>query len=170
IGESCGTEQDLIGAFAHPATLTSREAVRALLTCPAMACANGGGKAFPTCLYAAVFPPLNCQSSGKPWRRATIRTVRRGIPSVGKSGPGASFAIPSPSTPSAAHARLALVGPRSGPPCLWEPPTTVGAISSAWPRQVFAPIHPIAAIKSQRTSPTVFGLIFNGSVHEKCSE
>ena len=55
-----------------------------------------------------------------------MRTVRRGAPS--KSGAGASFASPRPSTPSAAHAWRARVGPRSAPPCFFEPPTSVGGM------------------------------------------
>ncbi len=70
-------------------------------------------------------------------RRATIRTVSLGMPT--KSLAGALSAIPFPSTPKLAHASLALVGPRSGPPCFKEPPTIVGAISSAAVRHALAP-------------------------------
>jgi len=87
--------------------------------------------------------------------RATIRTVSRGLP--WNPGSGAWFAIPMPSTPSAAHARLARVGPRSGPPCLCEPPTIVGAIPSASAAQVFAPGQPFSAIRSSNTSPVAGG-------------
>src|ERR1035441_562696 len=132
--------------FVGHTTCTSRFAVKHSLKFSATALANGGGNAFPICLYAAVLPPLNCHSSGKPCSRATILTVNRGI--AQKDGPGASFAMPSPSTPNAAHAVLARVGPRSGPPCLWEPPTRVGAIWFADFFQALAPFHPFAAIKS----------------------
>ncbi len=50
-----------------------------------------------------------------------------------RPGPGASSARPRPSTPSAAQACLARVGPRSAPPCFFEPPTIVGAIRSGPP-------------------------------------
>ena len=96
--------------------------------------------------YALVFRPVKCQSSGKPCIRATMGTVSRGIPT--KSGSGASSATVLPLTPSVSHARRALVGPRSGPPCFLEPPTMVGAISSARSRHAFAPGHPLAAIMS----------------------
>src|SRR5690349_19417446 len=97
----------------------------------ATAVATGGGKAFPTCLYAAVFDPLNTQSSGKPCNRATILNVSRGFAFSGNSGPGGASAIPRPSTPNEAHCFRARVGPRSGPPCFLEPPTIVGAIPHA---------------------------------------
>src|SRR5207302_7019109 len=67
-------------------------------------------------------------------------------------------------------ARLARVGPKSGPPCLCEPPTIVGAISLACSRHSIAPLHPRAAIKSYRTSPTVLGFVLDVSGHEKFSE
>jgi len=86
-----------------------------------------------------------------------------------KSRVGGSLAMPSRSTLSAAHAFLARVGPRSGPPCLCEPPTTVGAISLACARQAFAPFQPFSAIRSYRVSPTVFGWVPTGCGHEKCS-
>ena len=59
---------------------------------------------------------------------------------------------------SAAHAARARVGPRSGPPCFFDPPTIVGAISSARLAQAEAPRQPFAAIRSRRTAPTVAGL------------
>src|SRR6185437_10689526 len=71
---------------------------------------------------------------------------------------GGSFAIPKPSTPRLAQALRARVGPRSGPPCFKLPPTTVGAISFAVSRQNLAPSHPLEAIKSYKTSPTVLGI------------
>src|SRR6476659_3822967 len=83
------------------------------------ACASGGGKAFPICLYAAVFPPLNIHESGNACSRAVIESVRRGLPSMGKSASGGSFAMPSPSTPSDFHCFFARVGPKSGPPCFF---------------------------------------------------
>ena len=46
-----------------------------------------------------------------------------------------------PSTPRAAHARRARVGPRSGPPCFVLPPTMVGAISLARFFHASAPFH-----------------------------
>ena len=117
------------------------------------ACATGGGKALPIILQAIVFLLPKVHVSGKPWMRAIIRLVRRGIPS--KSCSGASFAIPFPSTPSSAHAFFALVGPRSGPPCFLEPPTSVGAILSAPSAHFFAPFHPFCDIRSHSVSPTV---------------
>ena len=93
--------------------------------------ATGGGKALPTCRYAAVFRPENSHQSGKPCSRATIRTVSLGRWSTGNKGPGAESPMPSPSTPSPFHASRARVGPRSGPPCFLLPPTIVGAIPQA---------------------------------------
>ena len=66
--------------------------------------ATGGGKALPTCRYAAVFRPGKAQLSGNPWIRATLRTVSLGRSPDGKPGPGGWSAMPSPSTPSAAQA------------------------------------------------------------------
>lgn len=40
------------------------------------------------------------------------------------------------------HAFLARVGPKSGPPCFFERPTIVGAISFALSPQAFALFHP----------------------------
>ena len=77
--------------------------------------------------------------------------------------------MPNPSTPRADQARLALVGPRSGPPCFKEPPTTVGATSFAIVRHSRAPLQPFELIKSYKTSPTVGGGDPNPSGHEKCS-
>jgi hypothetical protein len=70
---------------------------------------------------------------------------------------GAASAMPSPSTPSSAQARLARVGPRSPPPCFFDPPTIVGAILFAWRAQRAAPGHPRAPIRSTSDSPTVSG-------------
>src|SRR5690242_13912875 len=78
--------------------------------------------------------------------------------------------MPSPSTPSDAHARRALVGPRSGPPCFREPPTIVGAISSADFFQAVAPRHLFSDIKSKIVSPTVFGGEDRGAGHENLCE
>ncbi len=117
------------------------------------ACATGGGNAFPIIRHAAVFFFPNVHVSGKPCILAIILLVRRGIPS--KSGSGAVLATPRPSTPSSAHAFLALTGPRSGPPCFLEPPTKVGAILFAFFAQSFAPSHLFSAIKSYSVSPTV---------------
>jgi hypothetical protein len=55
------------------------------------------------------------------------------------SGPGALPVTPKPFTPSVANAFLVWVGPRSGPPCLFDPPTTVGAGRCAPARHVAAP-------------------------------
>src|SRR5260370_33902143 len=96
-----------------------------------------------------------------------MRKVSLGIPK--NSLGGASSAIPFPSTPRLAHARLALVGPRSGPPCFRDPPTIVGAISSAALRQALAPLQPFAAIRSNRTSPTVRGGVRERLGHVKCA-
>jgi hypothetical protein len=131
------------------------------------ALATAGGKAFPTCRYAAVLPPTNSQSSGKPCRRATIRTVRRGMPTKFLSG--ASPAMPWPSTPSVSQAFFARVGPRSGPPYLRLPPTMVGAISLALSRHSLAPFHPWAEIRSNNTSPTVGGSLKLGPGQVNCS-
>ncbi len=100
-----------------------------------------------------VFAPVIAQSSGKPWMRAAMRTVRRGSPE--KSGSGACGAMVDPFTPRSAHARRARVGPRSGPPCFLEPPTSVGAIRFARAAQASAPFHPRSAMRSTRVSPTV---------------
>jgi len=71
--------------------------------------ATGGGKAFPTCLYAAVFFPANFHCFGKPCINAAMLRVKRGFPS--KSSTGEWSANPIPSIPISAHAFLALVGP-----------------------------------------------------------
>lgn len=105
-----------------------------------------------------VFRPENIQESGKLWMRATIRLVSRGSLSWGKETTGASSAIPMPSTPNSRHRRLARVGPRSGPPCFFEPPTRVGAGAFARSAQASAPSQPLAAIKSTRVSPTCVSL------------
>src|SRR5438046_2457178 len=60
--------------------------------------------------------------SGNPCRRAIIGIVRRGTCFLGVSGPGMRSASPSPSTPNCNHAARARVGPRSGPPCFFDPP------------------------------------------------
>lgn len=139
----------------------SSRCVRHSNSCSPTARATGGGNALPTCRYAAVLPPEICQVSGNPCNLATIRTVNRGIPA--KSGAGASSAIPRPSTPSCAQACLARVGPKSGPPCLSDPPTIVGAISFASLRHSAAPRQPRTAIRSCKTSPTVGDLMNFGS-------
>ena len=56
--------------------------------------------------------------------RAVIRAVNRGIPE--KFSGGALSQSPEPSTPNSAHARFERVGPKSAPPCFFEPPTKVG--------------------------------------------
>ena len=89
-----------------------------MIRCPT-ASATGGGKALPIWRQAFVFLPVMRQESGNPWSRAIMRGVRRGDPS--KSGPGASSAIVFPVTFIAAHAFRARVGPRSGPPCFFDP-------------------------------------------------
>ena len=128
--------------------------------------ATSGGNALPTCRYAAVLRPLKCHSSGKLWRRATIRTVRRGRPLTGKCPSGAASAIPSPSTPNFFHCSLARVGPKSGPPCFFEPPTMVGAMLFARLTHLRAPGQPFSAIKSCTVVPTVApGIV--GSGHSK---
>ena len=131
---------------------------KALTIASPTAQATGGGKAFPTCRYAAVFLPENSQLSGKPWILAAIRTVRRGIPVVGKSGSGGLSARLRASTPSSLQASRARVGPRSGPPCRFEPPTSVGATPSALSAQVVAPRHPREAMRSRSALPTVGGV------------
>lgn len=133
----------------------------------ATARATGGGKALPTCRYAAVFFPWNCQPSSNPWIRAAIRTVKRGIPT--KSDSGAESASDFPLTPKVSHARRALVGPKSGPPCFFEPPTRVGAISLARLAQARAPRHPLIDIRSISVSPTVGGSLGVGDGHSKPS-
>lgn len=85
--------------------------------------------------------------------RAAMRTVKRGMPT--KLDAGNSSAMPLPSTPSVAHAFLARVGPKSGPPCFLLPPTSVGAMSQASSRQAFAPSQPLATMRSYSASPTV---------------
>src|SRR5919108_5492149 len=83
----------------YPTICICREEHKHVLILSPTARATGGGNALPTCRYAAVFLPENCQLSGKPWIRATILTVSLGIPT--NSASGASSAIPSPSTPKA---------------------------------------------------------------------
>lgn len=129
--------------------------------------ATGGGNALPTWRYAAVFLPKKAHSSGNPWMRAAIRTVRRGIPVSGKSFVGASFAMPIPSTPSSAHWRLARVGPKSGPPCFFDPPTSVGAIELARAAQPAEPPQPLTPIKSLSTAPTVGDFFFAQSQRKR---
>lgn len=65
--------------------------------------------------------------------------------------------MPSPSIPSRAHCARARVGPRSGPPCFFDPPTKVGAIASARRRHFEAPRQPREAIRSPIASPTEGG-------------
>ncbi len=84
-----------------------------------------------------------------------MRTVNRGMRSTRSSGPGASSAMEIPSTPSVAHCWRARVGPRSGPPCFLDPPTTVGPMRSARCCHAAAPGQPRAAIKSPTALPTV---------------
>src|SRR5690348_8557068 len=86
-----------------------------------------------------------------------IATVSLGGWLSGKSGPGGWSATPRPSTPSAAQAWRARVGPRSGPPCFLLPPTMVGAMAQARPAQASAPGQPPEAIRSRSVSPTVGG-------------
>ena len=120
-----------------------------------MCMATGGGNAFPIIRHAVVLRDPNPQQSGKPCRRANILGVNLGIPV--KSAVGASLAIPFPSTPMSAQAFLALVGPKSGPPCFLLPPTRVGAILLAFVRHSPAVVQPFSAIKSYKVSPTVRG-------------
>lgn len=87
--------------------------------------------------------------------RAAMRTVRRGGESCGKSGGGASSASDRPFTPSFFHASLARVGPRSAPPCSFDPPTRVGATASACFAHCEAPGQPFSAIRSFKLRPTV---------------
>src|SRR5438034_373062 len=117
--------------------------------------ATGGGKALPTWRYAAVLRPEKDQRSGNPWRRETIATVSLGGRPGGKSGPGGWSATPRPSTPSAAQARRARVGPRSGPSCFLLPPTMVGAMPRARDAPASAPGQPSDAIRARRVSPPV---------------
>lgn len=127
--------------------------------------ATGGGKAFPTCRYAAVFLPTNSQPLGKPWTRAAIGTVRRGMPS--KPCGGGSSAMLFPFTPSSSQAFLARVGPKSGPPCFFDPPTSVGAMASACSAHFAAPSQPFEDISSNRSWPTVKGCSRRVSGHWK---
>ena len=50
---------------------------------------------------------------------------------------------------------MARVGPRSAPPCFFDPPTMVGAMSFAFAAHAAAPAHPLLAIRSSNVSPTV---------------
>ena len=81
----------------------------------------------PTCRYAAVFRPGNGQSRGEALEDRGHPAVRIGS-SPFQSGTGGSSATSLPLTPSFSHCLRACVGPRSGPPCFFEPPTSVGAI------------------------------------------
>jgi hypothetical protein len=104
---------------------------RARRMAPPTASATGGGNALPICRYRAVFSPLNRQphSSRQPCSLVTISQVSRGRRAGSAEAAGAWSATPSPSTPRSAQACLARVGPRSAPPCFFEPPTMVGPIS-----------------------------------------
>src|ERR1035437_9245983 len=86
----------------------------------------------------------------------------------GASAGGASSARVRPSTPSRSQSARARVGPRSGPPCLCEPPTTVGAMLFAPLAQALAPFQPLAALNGYRPSPTVGGVPV-GVGHVKCA-
>src|SRR5690606_37327052 len=122
--------------------------VKALqIDCP-MALATGGGNALPTWRYAGVFFPANVHEAGNPCISAAICSVRRGMPTW--SGPGGRSASPFPSTPIAAHVCLARVGPRSAPPCFFDPPTSVGAMVLACSAQCEAsqPREAISAYSS----------------------
>ena len=151
VGQTVG---DLMGARGWPgAAAWARRMARPT------ASATGGGNALPICRYRAVLRPLNRQphSSRQPCSLVTISQVSLGRRAGSASGPGAASAIPMPSTPRSAHARLARVGPRSAPPCFFEPPTMVGAIRSARRAQAAAPGQPRAAIRSPTVWPTVAG-------------
>ena len=63
-------------------------------------------------------------------------------------------AMPRPSTPSLAQAARARVGPKSGPPCFFEPPTTAGAVPFASFRHSLAPGQPPFFMKGYKASPT----------------
>ena len=63
-----------------------------------------------------------------------MRTVSRGIPT--KSTGGAASTIPLPSTLNVVQAARARVGPKSGPPCFFEPPTIVGASGATCHNQI----------------------------------
>ena len=130
----------------------------------ATARARLGGRALPTCRYRCVLLPARLQSSGNDWSLDAMLTVSFGWPS--KSGLGASSATPSPSTPSSAQAFRALVGPRSGPPCLREPPTSVGAGRFAFSDHSRARFQPFEAISSNKVWPTVAPPLF-GRGHAK---
>src|SRR4051794_11684434 len=99
------------------------------------ASATGGGEGLPICRYRGGLPPGDSHSpSSHPWMRATISHVSfgPGLPSgTTHPAPGGASATPIASTPSFFHAVLALVGPRSAPPCFFEPPTIVGAMARA---------------------------------------
>ena len=124
-----------------------------MITCLAIAAASCGGSAFPICRNLCVLLPKICHSLGNPCNLAVMSVVSLGLPS--KSGGGGASAIPKPSTPNAAHCALARVGPRSGPPCLRDPPTIVGAGLLAIPTQSSTPDHPSSPIMLPRASPTV---------------
>ena len=140
--------------------------IAALMDLP-IASATGGGRAFPTWRYAAVLRPANCHSSGNAWRRATIRVVSRGSVSRSASLEGARSAMPMPSIPRVRHWARALVGPRSGPPCLDDPPTIVGAGPLARRAQSCAPSQPREPIRSRKVAPTCGGPLVAGSGHRR---
>ena len=58
--------------------------------------------------------------------------------------------MPRPSTESFSQSLRARVGPKSGPPCLRDPPTNVGAILLARVAHASAPTQPSSAIRSLR--------------------
>jgi hypothetical protein len=67
---------------------------------------------------------------------------------------------------------LARVGPKSEPPCFFEPPTIVGAISFVLSLQAFAPFHPPlerAKALMQETGAMLFETFINATTVEQSS-
>ncbi len=87
-----------------------------------------------------------------------MRTVSLGFRSAGSVAVGGASATPLPLTPSWAQPARARVGPKSGPPCFFEPPTRVGPIPLAPATHRLAPGQPSRAISCRSTSPTVGGV------------
>ena len=95
-----------------------------------------------TNLRSAMGPPMTFMLDGKQY---VSLQGGQGAAGSGFGGGGAS-PILMPLTPSDAHAALARVGPKSGPPCFFEPPTMVGAMPSARSRHFSTPFHPAELI------------------------
>lgn len=71
------------------------------------------------------------------------------------------------STCNSLHLAFALVGPRSAPPCFFDPPTIVGAMSDAFIFHSDAPRQPSLFMSGKRTSPTVAAGARLGAGHLK---